>query len=486
MSAMTSDTDKRRIAAMCWKRGTEAMNSQNWDYSVEMFAQAALLVPDNVLYRQSLRGVEQKKYNNNKTGARFAGTKLVTIRGRIKKSQFSENWVDVDAAAEEGLKVNPWDPGMNAAMALACDKRGFSDCAVFGYTSALEGEPENKEWLRALGFVLEARGEYPKARACFERIYKLDPYDGEARSKMSQLDASHTIKKTGLQDAESTRDQATSNTSGRAYDEADGKLDKKRGAGAADGPGMSLEADLLRAIKKAPADVGNYTKLAQHYMSEKKFEQALTKFREAVQVSGDPNVRELMEDCELDILRQNVAKAKELATRNPEDENARRNVGALGAELINREIEILSARVERYPSNLNVKYELARRFMKVKKWANAIKLLQPASADVRLKSDVLLNLGKCFLQENKKPLALRNLENAIPTINQHDRPDIFCEVHYLTGYIYEDSGNRDKAEHHYTEVLQVDYDFRDARDRLERIQGGNNELPGEEGVGAGA
>lgn len=469
---MPSDNDKRRIAAMCWKRGTEAMNSQNWDYSIEMFAQAALLVPDNVLYRQSLRGVEAKKYDNNKTGARFAGAKLVTIRGRIKKARFSEDWVEVDKSAEEGLKVNPWDPGLNFDMAESCDKRGFGDCAVFGYNSALEGEPDNKQYLRNLAILLEARGEYPKARICYEKICKLDPHDGEARSKKTQLDAKEMIKRTNLDEAENTRDMATSNNKGRAYDEADGKLDRKQ---AADGPGMSAEADLQRAIRKAPADAGNYVKLAQLYVAEKRFEDALGKFKEAVQVSGDPNVRELMEDCELDYLRGNVAKAKELATRNADDENARRNVSALGGELLNREIEVLSARVERYPSNLNVKYELARRFMKVKKWANAIKLLQPASADVRLKAEVLLNLGKCFLQENKKPLALRNLENAIPEINQHDRPDLYCEVHYLVGYVYEDSGNRNKAEHHYTEVLQVDYDFRDARDRLERIQGGGDD-----------
>jgi DNA-binding PadR family transcriptional regulator len=47
--------------------GGEAMNQQNWDYAIESFLQAATLVPDNVAYRQALRGCERKKYKDNKT-----------------------------------------------------------------------------------------------------------------------------------------------------------------------------------------------------------------------------------------------------------------------------------------------------------------------------------------------------------------------------------------------------------------------------------
>ena len=39
-------------------------------------------------------------------------------RGRIKKAQFSETWVEVDKAAEEGLKVNPWDAQLNGAIGV--------------------------------------------------------------------------------------------------------------------------------------------------------------------------------------------------------------------------------------------------------------------------------------------------------------------------------------------------------------------------------
>ncbi len=481
---MASEPDKKKIATLCWKKGSDAMNQQNWDYAIEMFVQAALMVPDNVLYRQSARGVECRKYNNNKTGARFSGAKLMTVKGRIKASRLKENWADVDAAAEEGLKINPWDGSLNGDMAEACDKRGYQECAVFGYRNALEADPENKQYLEALAILLELRSEYDQARACYERLYKLDPTNGHARSMMTSLDFKKVTDRGGYDAANTTQDVRQP---GAAYDEADGKLSSSRSrmpqAQGADGPGMSLEADLERAIRKNPAEVANYTKLASFLLQEKRVKEAHAKLSEALQVSGgDPNVRELLEDCELELMRGNLGVAKELAQSQPENTAARQNAVALSQELLSREITILSCRTERYPANMQLKFDLGRRLMRAKKWPESIKLFQQASADTRLKGDVLVNLGKCFLQDRKRKLALSNLEKAVPEINLHDRPDLFCDCHYILGCLYEESGENAKAEHHFTEVLQVDYDFRDARVRLEKLQGSADDAESTVGV----
>ena len=114
---------KRKLASDCLKRATEAMAKQNWDYAVEMFATAVKMVPDNLMYRQSLRGSERKKYKDNKSGASMAFLKLSGIRSRIKKARGAKNWADLDLAAEEGLAVNPWDAHFNADLGEAARER---------------------------------------------------------------------------------------------------------------------------------------------------------------------------------------------------------------------------------------------------------------------------------------------------------------------------------------------------------------------------
>ena len=78
------DAEKKQIAADCWKKGSEAMSKENWDYAIEMFGKSVMLVPDNLLYRQTLRGVERKKYGDNGSGAKMAGLRLTKVKTRIK------------------------------------------------------------------------------------------------------------------------------------------------------------------------------------------------------------------------------------------------------------------------------------------------------------------------------------------------------------------------------------------------------------------
>lgn len=467
--------DKNKIAADCFKRGSEAMAQQNWDYAVSMFGQAVNLVPDNVLFRQSLRGCEEKKYNGNKKGARLAGLKLTRIKSRIAASRMKEAWENVDKAAEEGMKLNPWDAQLNADMALACGERGFRECAVYGYRRAVTFDPKNKDFHRRLALALEQTGNYADAIKCWERIYSIDPLDSEARSKIQRLEASSAMEKGGYEDAESTQEVRADGRTAYDFDRP-GKSAAKQPA---DGPGMSLEADLQRAIRKEPENKDNYLKLGEYYRREKKLDQALDVYQKALDVSGsDPNIREQREDIELEKMRNNLAMAKQATEADPENETARENADGLKKDLLRYEIDIFTRRVSRYSADMKLKYELAKRYMRVGKIDGAIPLLQQASSDNRIQNDVLVALGKCFAAAKQPDLALRQFQKAIPNINPQDKAELLAEAHYLAGRLAEELGKRDIAENHYGEVIAIDYSYRDARKRLERMQKGGKEAAG--------
>jgi len=456
--------DKNKIAADSFRHGSEAMAQQNWDYAIRMYGQSVALVPDNVLFRQSLRGCQEKKYNDNKKGARMAGLKLTGIKGRIKASRMKETWEAVDKAAEDGLTVNPWDPQLNADMALACAERGFSECAVFGYRRAVALDPKSKDHLRKLALALEDMGAYADAVKCWEQVYALDPLDTEARTKINQLEASSVMEKGGYEDADSTQE-----VKANAY-EAD-RPSKSSAPQSADGPGMSLEADLQRAIRKEPENKDNYLKLAELYRREKQLDKAHETFQKALQVSGgDLNVQEQVEDLELEIMRNNLALAKQAAAADPDNKKNQENAHGLAKDLIRREIDVFVRRVERYPADMKLKYELARRYMRVGKFVRAIPLLQQAASDNRIQNEVLVSLGKCFHADKKPDLALRQFQKAIPNINPQDKPQLLAEAHYLAGRVSEELGKRDVAEAHYGEVIAIDYEYKDARKRLEKLQ----------------
>ncbi|MCA9055084.1 MAG: tetratricopeptide repeat protein, partial [Planctomycetaceae bacterium] len=169
-------SQKDKLCADCWRKGTEAMQKQNWDYALQMFGTCVSLKPENVVYRQTLRGCTQKKYDNNKTGAGgLAKAKLMGIRSRIKKARGKEEWADMDKAAEEGLLINPWDTGLNCDVGEAAQKREFMELAEFAYKTAFEADVKNKENAIRFADILDEVGKYTDACKILEHVTKLDP-----------------------------------------------------------------------------------------------------------------------------------------------------------------------------------------------------------------------------------------------------------------------------------------------------------------------
>jgi tetratricopeptide (TPR) repeat protein len=460
------DADRtRKMGTDCWKRGNDAAVKQDWDYAIQMYGQAVGFVAENLAFRQTLRGSEQKKYGDNKTGARMSKMKLLPIRARIKKAAGKADWDAVDKAAEEGLAINPWDSGINASLGEACRQRGYIDVAVFCYQAAAAGEPDKKHHWQTLAKLEEERGNYTQASSCWQRIRKIDPLDADARSSLSALDAKQVMDRGGYEKADSTREMKS------AYD-AD-RPNKAAAHESVETPGENVEADLQRNIRRDPSDSASHLKLADLYKREGRLEDALETYNKALEVSGgDASIRELVEDVQLDLLKDNLLKAKEAAAADAKNTQARKNAKKLAVELIQREIEVLSSRVDRYPADVKMKFELAQRFMRVQKYPQAIPLLQRAVADARIEADVLVALGKCFIAEKKNTIALRNLAKAVELIDPGTQPKQAAEVHYLLGRLYEEAKEAEKAEDHYNEVLLIDYEYRDALARLEKMQGG--------------
>ena len=457
---------KRKFAMDCFKKATEAMAKQNWDYAVEMFCTAVKMVPDHIAYRQQLRGCERKKYKDNKSGKSMAFLTVNSIRSKIKKARNAKNWAEMDTAAEEGLAINPWDAHFNADLGEACRERGCNDVATFAYETAVENAPENKDMLIALATMYERKRDYTNAVKTLERVMRLDPLNGAVRSKIQSLGADEVIDRGGYEGAKNTQEVKTDIKQG--YEESvKGAAKNPKDVLA---PGESAENDLLRAIKKDPANLAGYLKLADHYKREGDLEKAAKALKQALDVSGDPNVREQMEDVELEMVRKNLLFAKEASSKDPNDAVAKQNKVDLAKELLDQEIEIYSRRTERYPNDMKLKNELAQRFMQANKPALAIPLLQAASKDVRLEAQVLVNLGMCFLKQKQNPLATRQFKKAVEKLTASEHPQPFKDCHYWLGRLAEEAKDLAAAETHYLEILGIDYAYKDVSARLEKIQ----------------
>lgn len=472
-----SQTPQEKAAADSFRKGTEAMNHKNWDYAIECFLTCSKLVPDNVLYRQSRHGCIRKSYNDNGSGAKMAGMRLMGVKSRIKTGRLKKDWKSVEVAAEDGLMVNPWDAQLYFDLGEAAEHLDNGPVARYALERAVELDRNNVDYNRKLGAVLFERGDYKPARACFERIYKLVPTDGESRTMMSKCDAMQVLDTKNVQNAQSTRDVKVEQPAApvNAYEE-----DRKARKGqpkAADAPGESAEADLVHAIRKDPQNVGLYLKLSDVYKAAREFGKAQDQLNKALELSPNAvDIKELILEIQLMMLREDASEAAVRARSNPGKERLVEKANALRQDVINKEIEFFTLGVENNPTDLKRKFELGSRLASrsVKQYGKAIPLLQQASSNPNLKVDSLVLLGECFAAEGKIDLARRQFEKALEGLSFSDRPDAFKSANYFLGRIYQKGSNKEKAEFHYGEVLAVDYEYKDTLKRLEEMGEGSS------------
>ena len=179
-----------------------------------------------------------------------------------------------------------------------------------------------------------------------------------------------------------------------------------------------------------------------------------------------------MEDVEIDLLRKDVGLAKETALSDAEDNFAKRKYQEVKSELLKKEIEVYAARIDRYPQDMTLKFDLAKLYINDKRHHLAIPLLQKSRGDARRKTESLVLLGKCFIAEKQYQLARRQFEQAVPECKPDDNQDLFLELNYLTGRVCEELKDKEAAIKYFQTVLEYDYDYKDNRERLAKLEGG--------------
>lgn len=466
--------DPKEAAKQCYLKGSEAVNKENYDYAIDMFYTAVALCPDNLMYRQLLRSTEAKKIPPGTKLGLMQKPKLMKLRGKVAGCRRKKDWDEMDKAAEEGLKLNPHDGQFNADAGEACLERDFGEVAVLCYKCAVSpnGDPENIDYLRILARLLKQRGEYDDSVKFWQRIKALDPNDREAREEVLGTMTAKTIDHGNFETAGSTRDVMNDAEIAKRLGKDN---ERKRRSEKVDEAGIDPVQDMIHQIRKDDQNPDLHMKLGELYISKSQFDDAIECFRQAFELKdGDQNIRERIEDIEILKLNQMLENEKQKSVADPENQEQKAKVSKIANKLLAREIEVYKDRVKRYPAIMKLKFELARRYRRKKMWAEAIPLYQQASNDPRLEVESLVSLGKCFLQDNRPQLALRQFEKAAGKIKSTDDREAFLEVHYYLGRLYEQAKQKPKAEDHYGEVLSNDYDYRDVRARLERLQ---NEAP---------
>ena len=137
-------------------------------------------------------------------------------------------------------------------------------------------------------------------------------------------------------------------------------------------------------------------------------------------------------------------------------------------EQLRFELKVFKERLDRYPTDNRIKFEFALRCFRAGRFADAIPLFQAARVDPKNRIACGLYLGRSFFRKGYPSQAIGALTEAI---QQHGIPDdaLAKDLHYWLAQAQEDEKQTEDARKTYGKILQMDFNYRDVRDRLDGL-----------------
>ena len=435
-------------------RGRQALETGKYELAMDMLMEAISAAPDVLETRKLLRAAQIANFRKN--GKAGFGAKLgymmarQKIMGLVKKGK----GVEAMAEAEKLLCQNPLDPDNIEAAVKAAEAAGKADHAAISIEAAYECSNKDPALLERVATYYTMANRWDKARDAYQKLAELKPGDQRVMQLLKNTEARATMnagweqtagKKGGFQNLIANKEQAA-------------KLDAANKAVVTGDDAEILIAEKKKQIEAEPKNMNARRALARIYVQGKRYYEAIEVLQEAIEVSGtmDPELDRMLSQTKVQYYDQQI---EALRGEGREDEALQ-----MEGEKNQFVFDDLAARVERYPNDLHLRFELGKQYFMYEYYDDALTHLQLAQKSPKDRLWALYYLAMCFLNQGQTDMGVMQLEtarDALPTID-----DLKKKVVYQLGLCAEGTGDLEKAYQYYKDVYSSDVGFEDLSERM--------------------
>jgi tetratricopeptide (TPR) repeat protein len=458
---MSSETDPAVVqrARTLFQTGNEAVKNSNLDYAIAMYRECCKLIPENLVYRQALRGAERRKFNNDpsKVGM-LVGARNQPLILRAKSARSKGNHHQALEVCEEAFVNNPWDVGAARVAAEAAEQVGLNLVAQW-YVESVQAVTKDVDFLKFAARIHEINESWQKAIGCWELVKKFHPNDQDANRQINALSASSTIKRAGLEDSIDRHAQAPAEPA----ESLDAKLDRLKQEQ------LSPEQRLIKDILADPQAIHAYLDLSEIYRQRSDLDKAEKVLAKGIKANpNDPILMAALEDTQISRLKRGIEKQTQVCRERPDDTGAKVKLDQLNEMLSKYEVEAFRRRVNLRPEDAGLHLQFGMILQRLGRHDEAIPEFQAARSSAQHKVKALYHAGLSFEANSAWKLAERNYKDALKSLEEEDR-DNFLALHYRLGRVAEAISNSEAAAEHYNEVAAIDYTYLDVAERLRRL-----------------
>ncbi len=463
----TPEANKAK-ARKWFARAKELVDNRNYDYAIKCYIDGLTLWPEAVEDgHKPLRGCGAARQHTGGKKSGFGDSVKHSMNQKDPiKGMLNAEWL----LAHDPMNISYIEGLFKNANKAHCDDTVMWIGQALGNAAEQEKKPSAKrfallkEVYEELGDRAQARGELAVAAEAYERGIaamnvqeRLDPKDTSIPSVRRDLSTKLTILKGQYQTAESFTESM---------------VDRQEQADIHDAERMVQGSErLAELVAKAEREVeesdGTWSKvnalveLLCREDNEQHEAKAIGLLLDYYKRKDNYQYKQRADDVRM----RQLARAYRQARSDGDQEVARE----ARIRQLKFELAVFKERVARYPTDNRIKYEYGQRLFQARKVDEAIPVLQAARSDAKHRTQCDLFLGRCFYEKGYHRQAVSTLARALDQIEVSSSDDGKA-VRYWLARSHEAAGEVDQALEHYGQLLEIDYNYRDVRDRMDGLQ----------------
>lgn len=447
--------------------GDTAADSKNFDYAVECYVGGLRHNPDNLERHEKLHDIAKRRSVN---GGKPMKAKAIGPSSVDKMLRAVKNWAcdwnnvqhmadSIDAAVEAELR-----DGEEANLG---DIAYWIAGLALQYNANPNVKPNRRVYLRIVDAMEKIKG-FDLAMQAAQRALMLRE-DDALRARIKDLTAQKYTHESATNSAEGGSRANLKNADEQSAIQAE--LDT---TGTKTG---QLIAAMREQYEEAPEDVDRLQKLVDALMRSETSEhdhEAAKLLLLAHEQTGQYRYKMKAGDVKLRSINRALRSLNEKAKAGDEKATAMLQEG-LKKRLI-FELREFAERAQNYPTDLKLKFELAKRQFQAGQFEDAIGNFQEATREPKSRSAAHLFLGRCFVKKEWMDEALSTIEKGL---EKHPEPDdaIGKELRYdlMTVKLAMAKEKQDvelakQSQELASELLQTDINYRDIRTKMDEVR----------------
>ncbi len=445
-------------------RGQDALQRENYDYAMALLTQVLAKEPSLFECRKALREAQQF----NASGRSGFFKKMLRNTGaspQIAKAQFAlrKDPAEALSIAEQILNADPYSTPAHKIIAEAATAMEMPKTAALSLEVLHKSSPNDKNLAIEYANALAGTGEAGRAEDVLAEVLRSMPNDAELAQALKDLSARKTLDEGGynaLAGGEGSYRDILKDAGQAVALEQEKRMMKTEDVAA------RLIGEYEARLQTEPNNLKLLRSLAELYTQKKQFDQALS-FYDRIKAS------EMGTDASLDrVIAETVVRRydHQIEQLDPKLPDHAERVAKLNAEKLNYQIAECQKRVERFPTDLSIRFEMGELYFQAGKFGEAISEFQKAQSNPHKRIAAMSCLAQCFAKRKMFDLAARTLQNAIKekVVFDDEKKDLI----YNLGLVLESMGKKDEAIEQLKLIYETDIAYRDVAARVDAYYAG--------------